>query len=337
MPNKVSMADIARQLGVSRATVSYVLNERESELISSVTRERILGAAREMGYRRNRAAQALAGQRSYLIELCVHGFYPAFYAYALEEFERHIAPTPYQLHIVKPNHWNAKKWEHYDGGWPVDGVIILDARLSDEALSIVEERGVPIVGTGIFPAARFDYVKVDMLEALLAAMRHLAAQTSRIVFVSAWNIEHAATSPDPRYMAYHRIMQEFNLQDEVIVAPDKNGLETRAATREIVRDYVQKKGCPDAIFCFNDERAIAALAALRDLNFRVPQDVKIIGCDGIEEMLYHNPTLSTIEYPIEETARLTWQFLQNRLENPDLPQQSATLTARLALRESSAF
>lgn len=68
---------------------------------------------------------------------------------------------------------------------------------------------------------------------------------------------------------------------------------------EIVRDHVACNGCPNAIFCFNDERASAAL---RGLNFRVPQDVWLIGPNGIEETAYHSPCLSTIGYPIAEGA-----------------------------------
>lgn len=336
MAQKVSMADIAQQLGISRATVSYVLNDRESELISAATRERVLAMARAMGYRRNRAAQALAGQRSYLIELCVHGFYPAFYARALEEFEQHIAPTPYQLHIVKPSQWNEKDWENNDGGWPVDGIIVLDARLPDGVLEMLEQRGVPVVSTGIFPNTGVDHVKVDLAPALKAAIRHLTARGNRVAFVSPWAVEQAAVSPDPRYAVYREVMQEANLREEIIVTPDRSGMGTRALAREIVRNYVTQNGCPPAIFCFNDERAIATLTALRDLNVRVPHDVEIIGCDGIEETMYHHPSLSTIEYPIEETARLAWQFLQHRLDHVDAPLQSTTLTAQLKLRESSA-
>ena len=167
-------------------------------------------------------------------------------------------------------------------------------------------------------------------------MRYLTSKRKRIAYLQPWPLEQASSGPDPRYRAYHQAMKEANLPEEIIVAPDKSGLQTRVSIRETVRNYVRENGAPEAIFCFNDERAIAALAALRDLNLRVPQDVLLIGCDGIEETLYHSPTISTIEYPIEETARLSWQLLQRRLEEPDAPVQSAHLTAKLALRKSSA-
>ncbi len=329
------MADIARRLGVSQATVSYVLNDPDTELVGAAMRERVLAMSREMGYRPNRAAQALAGRRSHLIELFVQGYYPAYYARALYEFEEQIGPTPYQLYIVQWIHWTEEDWEKVDSGWPADGVIIFEAQLSERAMASLKGRGVPLVAVGLSPATDVDHVRVDLSPALLQAMRHLAAQGGRVAFLSPWEVGIAAHITDPRYLAYHAVMQEANLVEEVIVTPDRSGPGTRALAREIVRDYVAQHGCPNAIFCFNDERTIATLDALRDLNYRVPQDALLIGCDGIDDTAYQSPRLSTIQYPMEDVARLAWQFLQRRLEHPDIPLQSATLTAPLVLRESS--
>jgi DNA-binding LacI/PurR family transcriptional regulator len=336
MPQRVSMADIARRLDISRATVSYVLNERESELISEATRERVLAAAREMGYRPNRAAQALAGRRSYLIELFVYGYYPAFYARMLHEFNEQVGPTPYQLHIIDPYHWTGTDWGRAEGSWPIDGIILVDVAPPTEIVESFKERGVPLVWVGIMPATDVDHVRVDLTPALLEAVRHLAARSKRVAFLSPWSAEETLDKGDPRYPAYRAAMREANLPEEIIMTPNAPGVAGRASAREIIREYVAKNGCPEAMLCFNDERAIATCAALRDLGLRVPDDVKIIGCDGIEETTYYNPSISTIEYPLEETARLAWQALQRRIEEPDAPLQGTTLTAKLVLRESSA-
>lgn len=329
------MADIARRLNISRATVSYVLNERENKSISDATRQRVLDVAREMGYRRNRAAQALVGQRSHLIELCVYGFYPAFYSFSLDTFAQQIAPTPYQLHIVKPNQSISPNWNNQDGGWPVDGIILLNAHLTSEVITRLKQRGRPIVNMGIFHVHEIDYVKVDLAPAVEEAMCHLAKHGRRIAYLSPWDMEKTVANPDPRFLTYRRIMKAQNLPEEVIVSPNLVGRDTRRATREIVRDYVTQNGCPDGILCFNDERAIAALAALRDLNLCVPDDVQIIGCDDIEEAEYQHPALTTVHYPTDEAVRLTWDFLQRRLSEPDIPLQSATLQAQIAWRGST--
>ncbi len=224
----------------------------------------------------------------------------------------------------------------FDSGWPTDGTIIFDEALPHEARASLKARRKPVVALGMCPPTDVDHVRVDVYPALLEAMRYLAAQGGRVACLLPCPPEQAVTLTLLRYLAYQQVMKEENLAEEISITPECVGKGTRTLTREIVSNYVEENGCPNAIFCFNDERAIATLAALRDRNYRVPEDVLLIGHDGIEDTAYHTPRLSTIEYPMEEGARLAWQFLQNRLNHPDTPLQSATLTARLLLSESSA-
>lgn len=93
-------------------------------------------------------------------------------------------------------------------------------------------------------------------------------------------------------------------------------------------------GCPDGLFCTNDEAAIHVYAALQALGKRIPEDVMLFGCDGMPYMACFAPPLSSIAPPLEEIAALAWQFLRARIEKPDLPLQQATLDARLIVRRS---
>ncbi|BCM90660.1 catabolite control protein A [Abditibacteriota bacterium] len=331
------MMDIARHLNISQATVSYVLSGRASGSISEHTRSRVMEAAQEMGYRRNRAAQALAGHGSHIIEFCVTAFFPSYYAQVLEAFNLEIRPTPYELHIVNPAFSSEEEWAISKGDWPVDGVIA-DVPLPETMLSWLRQRGTPIVSVGLFAHTEIDHVFVDMTSSLLEGLRQLAAHSRRVAFVSMWAAHPVIVGyrQDSRYPVYRQVMQEAGLAEEVIVVHQREGISLRALTREVLRNYIEQNGCPDAFFCFNDERAIGTLAALRDLGVRVPQDVRLLGCDGIEDAAYHYPAISTIQYPFAEVARLSWEFLQHRMKHPDAPLQSATLAAQLVLRESSA-
>ncbi len=331
------MTDIARHLNISQATVSYVLSGRASGSVSESTRERVLAAAQDMGYRRNRAAQALAGHGSHIIEFCVANFYPMYFAQVLDAFNSQFRPTPYELHIVNPAFGSEEEWALSKGDWPVDGVIT-DVAVPEAMLSSLRQRGTPVVSVGIFAHTEIDHVFVDMAPALLEGLHQLVAHSRRVAFVSMWPAHPVTVGyrQDSRYPVYRQVMQEAGLPEEIIVTPEIAGGSSRALTREIVRDYITKHGCPDAFFCFNDERAIGTLSALRALDIRVPQDVLLLGCDGIEDTAYHSPALSTIQYPFKEVARLSWELLQHRMKHPDAPLQSVTLTAELVLRQSSA-
>jgi DNA-binding LacI/PurR family transcriptional regulator len=328
------MADIARRLNVSQATVSYVLSGRSSGPVNEQTRKRVLEAAREMGYRRNRAAQALSGHGSHIIEFCVPDFYPVFFAQMIHAFNLELRPTPYELHIVNPN-FDSEEWLS-TGDWPVDGIIAA-IPLPEAVLSWLEQRNTSVVSVGLFAHNEIDHVFVDITPALLEGIRQLAAQSRRIAFVSLWPAGSVTIGnrQDARYQAYSQVMQEAGLTEEVIVVSEASGRSVRALTRDIVRDYITRNGCPDAFFCMNDERAIGTLAAFYDLGIRVPQDVLLLGCDGIEDAAYHSPPISTIQYPFEEVANLSWKFLQHRMKHSEAPLQSGHLTAELLQRQSS--
>ena len=80
---------------------------------------------------------------------------------------------------------------------------------------------------------------------------------------------------------------------------------------------------------------LGAYRALRECGYRVPDDVTLVGCDGIAEAKYLDAPLTTIEQPIVEMCRIGWQFLKQRMENNALPVQSATLRSELVVRKSS--
>ena len=97
------------------------------------------------------------------------------------------------------------------------------------------------------------------------------------------------------------------------------------------------RALPQAIFCVNDEVAIGAYRGLCDLNVRVPDEVRLVGCGGIEDTAYHACPLSTVAMPIAEMCGTAWDYLANRLREPDLPPQQIVLKLQLVVRESSRF
>jgi LacI family transcriptional regulator len=105
--------------------------------------------------------------------------------------------------------------------------------------------------------------------------------------------------------------------------------------RRHLRAYAESNVLPDAIFCHNDDAAIAAYRALCDIGAQVPGDVALIGCDGIEDTEYLATPLTTIAQPYEDLTKYAWQFLKRRIDEPDASPQEVTLNAALVIRESS--
>jgi LacI family transcriptional regulator len=136
---------------------------------------------------------------------------------------------------------------------------------------------------------------------------------------------------DDRWEAYHEVMAQAGLKPELILTRDQE----RASGRAAIVSYVQQFGCPDSIFCYNDDLAISAFRGLRDLGIRIPDDVALIGCDGIEDAEYHDPAITSVVQPISEMCSLAWDCLERRVREPDCDLYQRILKPELVLREST--
>jgi LacI family transcriptional regulator len=329
----VTISELAKHLNVSKGTVSRILNGRNDSLISEATRKRVLEAARELGYRPNHTARALATGRTGMIALQVDNLFHPHHAQMAHYMEAELTPRRYQLLI---NLSRRIAWEQVQPSeipqWPVDGIIAHDDPFFVRAyLRMPMPRRTPVVSAGAFHTMTpdVDFVGVELSACARAAFEHLVAPGGkRIAYLVVGPID---LSPDPRYQAYLAVLREAGLQPEFIYLPQG----TRAVARRTIAEYVRAKGCPDAIFCHNDDWAIGTYRGLRDLGLRLPEDTRLMGCDGIEDTEYFDPPISTIVQPTRAMCSLAWQYLEQRINDPSCPLQQTILQPILAIRESS--
>ena len=135
---------------------------------------------------------------------------------------------------------------------------------------------------------------------------------------------------DPRLKAYMRLVRDRGIKPEFIYVQ-----QGRANVRRRISEYIKDNGCMDALFCHNDDYALGAYRGLCDLGIKVPDDVALTGCDGIEDTEYLEVPISTIVQPLNEIFTLAWQMLQDRINDPSLPIRSKTFTPHFAVRQSS--
>jgi LacI family transcriptional regulator len=215
---------------------------------------------------------------------------------------------------------------------PVDGIVAVDARSLVEAhLQTVANRNLPIISIGADCSERTDFVKVDLADGARAVMKHLLGSGLR-------RVAHATfiQKPSPRAvrrLAYEKAMRASRLKPEYIYYPISQ--DQRQVLRTLIRDYIRKLGRPDAIFCHSDDVALGIYRGLCDLGVRVPQDLRLVGCDGIQDTEYLECPLTTIRQPVAEMCATAWRFLERRLAEPQAKQQEAVLMPELVLRESS--
>ena len=98
---------------------------------------------------------------------------------------------------------------------------------------------------------------------------------------------------------------------------------------------MRENGCPEALFCHSDDVAVGIYRGLCDLKLRVPEEVALVGCDGIQDTEYLECPLTTLVQPVAKMCSKAWQFLVRRLEKPGTHRQSAVFKPVLAVREST--
>lgn len=330
---RVTLRDIARRLDVSHATVSRALNAAPDAFISDRTRERVRKTAQEMGYRPNQSARSLATGRTGLFALWLwtermQGAYHATVAQLLHEAARNGGR---QL-LIDPLSRTPDDGipEVAFDRWHVDGIVAWESGPAIEALlQGGAPSPVPIVSVGSFHLlAGVDRVEIDLRKGVEDALDHLlAGGRRRIVYVA----DDMRSRPDDlRYRTYVERVTAAGFAPEFLdVQP------TRRAARTAMREFIERQGVPDALFCHNDDLAIGAYRGLCDLGVRVPDDVAIVGCDGVENGEYLEVPITTVAQPVSEACELACRFLERRVEDPSLALQSAVLEATLVVREST--
>ena len=328
-----TVSDIAARLKVSRSTVSRVLNNRCQNFISQATRERVQKAAEELGYAANPFAQALATGRTNLIGYWSPDVYERFFVMAALHMHRALREDGYDM-ISRDAKLQTDAKVRAD--WPVDGTIAvctssdwLQSGLTSRRLPAVPTVHVSIIRASRDPQENLDVVDVDLLTGAKEAVTHLVGLGCKRI---AYLLYADMNAPEEdRHKAYATVMRKSGMKPEYIVISDR----ARRVVRQEIQEYVRAHGCPDGIFCCNDDEAIGAYRGLRDMGVRIPEDVALVGCDGIEDTECLDVPISTIVMPVEEMCRTAWQFLKRRIQNPGIPQQQTVLRTHLAVRESS--
>jgi len=324
----VTQAQIARKLGVSRQLVAFALAGYPQ--VSQVSRQRILAAAQEMGYRPNPHARALRRQRSGIIALFIPNQISTYYSHVARELNRLVRRERQELIIGEMDAAEARQTLSHV---PVDGVIAVDipnqARMHRQLLAA---RAIPLVSMGAACSGETDSVAVDLQAGASQVMEHLLTSGYRRIAHATFMHEDQPSAG--RWLGYQEAMQRAGLKPEFIYYPLTKQL--RPVTRQFIQDYIRQQGAPEAIFCHSDDAALGVYRGLCDLKLRVPEDVALVGCDGIEDTEYLERPLTTLIQPVAEMCAAAWKFLLDRLEQPELEKQSVVLQPKLEIRESSA-
>src|SRR5919201_2919559 len=303
---QVTMEDVAREAGVSRALVSLVM--RESPKVSEKRRGRVLAAAERLGYRPNAMARGLASRRTRTIGVLLNDLQNPFFAEMTEGIFEAADELAYRLLIGTGRRQPAGErravgsfFEHRS-----DGLLLVSPRLPLNEILAVGRTTPTVVVARPLRSAHVDTITNDDLFGAALAVRHLAELGHRrIAHIDGGRGAGAA----PRRTGYVREMKRLGLEPQVVA-----GEFTEAAGVRAAESLLQEDSLPTAVFAANDLVAAGALDRLEDAGLRIPEDLSIIGYDNTFLAALHHMSLTTIDQPRPEIGRLALRTLVERID-----------------------
>jgi LacI family transcriptional regulator len=333
----ITSEDVAKHAGVSRTTVSLVLNGVKSIHISPQTRQKVLDSAKSLGYVPNAMAQALVSKRTQAVGLIFtrqphHIASDAFMPQVLDGMLEVVRANNLRLmiDIIEPEH-QEQAYLQLIRAKRIDGIVFSGPRIDDIALTNLEKESFPTVLMGQLPNSRFHSVDVDNRQAARQAVEYLISLGHRQI-VCITNAPLSYTASADRLLGYREALVNSGIPyDEALV---------RSADFDPESGYIQMESLLSsgikftAGFIASDTVLIGAKAALREHGLGVPADISLVGFDDIAWAKYMDPPLTTVQLPAHTLGSRACSTLLQILQGFSPQQKDLVLPTKMILRHS---
>jgi len=330
----LTLEEIARLSGVSRSTVSRVVNQQPH--VSESVRKKVIKVIQETGYQPHLAARSLASNRSWMVGLLlprsVSGFFTDPYfprltqgvAQACNQYDFTLA-----LFLVGTQEDEAKILPRLSRKGMLDGILIQSGRFGEQLIDRLMKIHLPVVVVGRpLHSAQASYIDVDNFSGAYSATSHLI----RLGYQRIGTITGLAGSAPTfdRLEGYTKALIDRgrNYDPALVVEGDF----TEASGYYAMQQLLPAK--PDAVFAASDLMAIGAMRATREAGFRIPDDVAFVGFDDVSVAIYATPQLTTIRQPITSFGITAIETLIDLIENGIAPPRRIIMDTELIIRDS---
>ncbi|MFI7677995.1 LacI family DNA-binding transcriptional regulator [Actinophytocola sp. NPDC049390] len=327
-PSAVTLEDVAKMAGVSRATVSRVVNGTRN--VDIAIQDAVRQAIEKTGYSPNRAARSLVTRRTDAVALVVSGssgdvFADPFFGRVVGGVVGYLRDHHvHALLMLADDEITRADVLHRVRQGDVDGVLVVNTDPEDPMPAMLRIAGLPAVGFSrtAFP---LPFVDVRHREGGRMAARHLL-ERGRLKL---------ATISGPRHVpaSQNRIRGFRDIAGERV--PNARGNFTMASGEEAMDELLEEYSDINGVFVANDLMAQGALVALRENGLNVPGDVAVVGFDDSSAALASRPKLTTIRQPVEEMGAAMAQTLLEHVRNPDSVLGKVMFEPELVIRDSS--
>lgn len=330
----LTLEDIAQQAGVSRSTVSRVVNDHPN--VRPSVRQRVLDVIQSTGYHPNAAARTLASQRAWMIGLVLPRSVSSFFSDPyFPRLTQGIAQACNQynytlgLFLLGTKEDEEKIFPRISRKGLLDGILVQSGQIGDQLIERLISSSMPLVIVGRpFQTDEASYIDVDNVNAAYSAVSHLI----RLGYKRIGTITGTANSTvsiDRKEGYLKALAGRGRDVNESLIA---EGDFTEAGGYFAMQQLLAAK--PDAIFAASDLMAIGAMRATREAGLKIPEEVAFVGFDDLPLAMLPDPQLTTVRQPVYQFGFKAVEILIDLIENGIQPNRRIIMDTELIIRES---
>ncbi|MCX6082882.1 MAG: LacI family DNA-binding transcriptional regulator [Chloroflexi bacterium] len=333
----LTLEDIARLSGVSRSTVSRVINGDQK--VREETRLQVLEVIQEHNYQPNIAARRLAAGRTNVIGLVIptgvgNIFNDPYFSRLIQgvSAECNAREFSVMLWLAEPEYERRTIRQIINNGI-VDGVVVSSTQIDDPIVNSLYESGIPFVLIGHHPTLNITSVDIDNIQAARNACTHLfTCLPARLRPATITGPQNTMAGRD-RLTGFLQAIAENNLQNNPDLITEGDFSESGG----YLAMQILLPARPDAVFVASDSMAAGAFRAIREAGLNIPKDISVVGFDDVAVAAQLDPPLTTIRQPIHRMGTQAVEMLIQIVQQTEKQPRQIILPSELIIRASSGY
>jgi LacI family transcriptional regulator len=314
MSKKLSINDIANELGVAKSTVSFILNGKAKEKrISDELAQKVLKFVEEKGYKPNQLAQSLSTGKTKMICLLVEKISDYFFSHIAFHLEALAYKNGYKIIYCSTENDPEKTRQLINllRARYVDGYIITPPEgIEPEIKALINDNLPVVLFDRYLPSIPTDYVGLDNYKGTYDAVEALI--TTHVKRIALVTLASEQTQMIERRSGYLGALKKHRLKPYILKVSFENDTET--TVKQCIQ-FLKDNNSLDAIIFATNYLALSGIKAINELNLNIPGDISIIAFDDHDVFNIYNPSISAIAQPLDEMAKQLFKTLLDKLEN----------------------